>query len=123
MAACNSIGNFTLVLSVPLPLVLCGLFIFGFFRFYASTMPSLTLCYFFRTQACLFLLWTSSLLQLETQAETQDSEAWKQCFIVLAETQWTRVQRLSSENKGVSPYIPLQAGYRGGKKQGLTHIC
>jgi hypothetical protein len=31
------------------------------------------------------------------------------------------VQRLSSENKGVSPYIPWQAGYRS-KKQGLIHI-
>jgi hypothetical protein len=30
----------------------------------------------------------------------------------------------SPKNKGVSPYIPLQAGYRGNKikKQGLTHI-
>uniref|UniRef100_A0A8C0XIX4 RAVE complex protein Rav1 C-terminal domain-containing protein n=1 Tax=Castor canadensis TaxID=51338 RepID=A0A8C0XIX4_CASCN len=39
----------------------------------------------------------------------------KQCFIVLAQTQWTHVQRLSPENKGVSPYVPLQAGYRGNK--------
>jgi hypothetical protein len=41
---------------------------------------------------------------------------------VPAYTQWTRVQRLSPKNKGVSPYIPLQAGYRS-KKQSLTHIC
>jgi hypothetical protein len=36
---------------------------------------------------------------------------------------WHRlsVQRLSPKNKGVSPYIPLQAGYRG-KRQGLTHM-
>jgi hypothetical protein len=40
---------------------------------------------------------------------------------VLAQTQWTCKQRLSPENKGVSPYIPLQAGYRS-KKQSLTHI-
>jgi hypothetical protein len=33
----------------------------------------------------------------------------------------TYVQRLSPENKVVSPYIPLQAGYRS-KKQGLIHI-
>jgi hypothetical protein len=39
--------------------------------------------------------------------QTQDSEARKQHFILLAQTQWTRVQRLSPENKGVSPYIPL----------------
>jgi hypothetical protein len=45
-----------------------------------------------------------------------------QCFIVPAQTQQTRVQRLSPENKGVSPYIYLQAGYRS-KKQGLIHIC
>jgi hypothetical protein len=42
-------------------------------------------------------------------------------FIVLAQTQQTRVQRLSPKNKGVSSYIPLQAGYRS-KKQSLTHI-
>jgi hypothetical protein len=42
-------------------------------------------------------------------------------FIVLAQTQRTRVQRLSPKNKGVSPYIPLQAGYRS-KKQSSTHI-
>jgi hypothetical protein len=59
-------------------------------------------------------------------AEIRDSEAIsrKQHFIMPAQTQRTRVQRLSPENKGVSPYIPLQAGYRGNKikKQGLTHI-
>jgi hypothetical protein len=42
-------------------------------------------------------------------------------FIVLAQTEWTLVQRLSPENKGALPYIPLQAGY-GSKKQGLTHV-
>jgi hypothetical protein len=45
----------------------------------------------------------------------------KQCFIMLARTQWNWVQRLSLKNKEVSPYIPLQAGYRS-KKQDLTHI-
>jgi hypothetical protein len=34
---------------------------------------------------------------------------------------WIEVQRLSPENKGGLPYIPLHAGYRS-KKQGLTHI-
>jgi hypothetical protein len=33
----------------------------------------------------------------------------------------TCVQLLSPENKGVSPYIPLQAGYRN-KKQSPTHL-
>jgi hypothetical protein len=42
-------------------------------------------------------------------------------FIVPAQTQQTHVQRLSPKNKGVSPYIPLQAGYRS-KKQSSTHI-
>jgi hypothetical protein len=51
----------------------------------------------------------------ETRTETWDSEARKQCFIVPAQTQWTHVQRLSPENKGVSPYVPLQVGYRGNK--------
>jgi hypothetical protein len=47
--------------------------------------------------------------------EIGDSEAInrKQCFIVPAQNQHTCVQRLSPENKGVSPYTPLQAGYRG----------
>jgi hypothetical protein len=56
-------------------------------------------------------------------AEIRDSEAnsGKQHFIVPAQTQPTHVQRLSPKNKGVSPYIPLQAGYRS-KKQGLIHI-
>jgi hypothetical protein len=31
---------------------------------------------------------------------------------VPTQTQRTRVQRLSPKNKEVSPYIPLQAGYR-----------
>jgi hypothetical protein len=35
-------------------------FTFGFFRFYLFAMPP---CYFIRTQACLFLFWSSSLLQ------------------------------------------------------------
>jgi hypothetical protein len=45
----------------------------------------------------------------------------KQSFIVPAQTQRTHVQRLSPKNKEVSPYVPLQAGYRS-KKQGLIHI-
>jgi hypothetical protein len=40
---------------------------------------------------------------------------------VLAVTQWIYIQRLSPENKGLSPNIPLQAGYRN-KKQSLTHM-
>jgi hypothetical protein len=46
----------------------------------------------------------------------------KRCFIVLAQTQRTHVQRLRPKNKGVSPYVPLQEGYRS-RKQGLIHIC
>jgi hypothetical protein len=43
-------------------------------------------------------------------------------FILLCQQTWqTHVQRLSLENKGVSPYIPLQAGYRS-KEQVLIHI-
>jgi hypothetical protein len=52
---------------------------------------------------------------------TLETISRKQHFIVPAQTQWTYVQRLSPENKGVSPYVPLQAGY-GSKKQGLIHI-
>jgi hypothetical protein len=45
----------------------------------------------------------------------------KKRFIVPAQTQWTHVQRLSPENRGVSPYLSLQAGYRS-KKQSLIHM-
>jgi hypothetical protein len=48
----------------------------------------------------------------EIRTETWDTETRKQRFIVLAQTY---VQRLSPENKGVSPYIPLQAGNKGKK--------
>jgi hypothetical protein len=44
----------------------------------------------------------------------------KQCFIVPAQTQQTRVQRLNLENKGVSPYISLQASHRNKK---ATYGC
>jgi hypothetical protein len=40
---------------------------------------------------------------------------------VLAQTEQTRVQWLRPEKKEVSPYIPLQAGYRS-KKQSSTHM-
>jgi hypothetical protein len=52
---------------------------------------------------------------------TLEAISRKQHFFVPAQTQRTHVQRLSPENKGVSPYIPLQAGYRS-KKQDLIHI-
>jgi hypothetical protein len=45
----------------------------------------------------------------------------KQCFITPAQIQRTHVQMLCPKNKGVSPYVHLQAGYRC-KKQGLIHI-
>jgi hypothetical protein len=56
-----------------------------------------------------------------TGNSNRDTGRGKEATLVLAQTQRTRVQRLSSENKGVSPYRPLQAGYRS-KRQGLTHI-
>jgi hypothetical protein len=70
-----------------------------------------------------FLLHSLEVLLQESQAELQDTEAVYQeaMFIVSAQTQQTRVQRLSPENKGVSPYVPLQAGYRS-KKQSSTHL-
>jgi hypothetical protein len=56
------------------------------------------------------------LLLWEARTETQDTEARKQQFILQAQTQGTCVQRLSPENKGVSPYISLQTGCRGKNK-------
>jgi hypothetical protein len=58
-----------------------------------------------------FVSWDTGILEAVSR---------KQHFIVPAQTQQTHVQRLSPKNKGVSPYIPLQAGYRS-KKQGLIH--
>jgi hypothetical protein len=40
----------------------------------------------------------------------------------LAQTQWTHVQRLSPENKEVSPCVLLQAGYRGQKLKKKTRF-
>jgi hypothetical protein len=60
----------------------------------------------------------------ESEAEIQDTEADEQeaTFIVLAQTQRTPVQRLSPENKGVSPYMHLQAGYRSKKVKLNPHM-
>jgi hypothetical protein len=52
---------------------------------------------------------------------TLETISRKQYFIVPVQTQWTHVQRLSPENKGISPFRPLQADYRS-KKQGLIHM-
>jgi hypothetical protein len=52
---------------------------------------------------------------LKLRYETLRQFSRKQHFILLAQIQQTRVQRLSPKNKGVSPYIPLQAGYRSKK--------
>jgi hypothetical protein len=46
----------------------------------------------------------------------------KQLFIVPAQTQQTRVQRLSPKNKGVSPFIPLQASYRSKKARSNPYM-
>jgi hypothetical protein len=62
MVICNWIGYFTLVL-VPFYPYCYVTFTIGFFRFYLSAMPSLPPCYSIRTQVCLFLFWSSSLLK------------------------------------------------------------
>jgi hypothetical protein len=49
----------------------------------------------------------------ESQVEIWDTEAVMLCQ--------HRPSGLSPKDNGVSPYIPLQAGYRS-KKQGLIHI-
>jgi hypothetical protein len=50
-----------------------------------------------------------------------DTKAFQKAIFIREPTvaQWIHIQRLSPENKGVSPYITLQASYRS-KKQGLT---
>jgi hypothetical protein len=59
----------------------------------------------------------------DIQAGKWDTEAFQEAIFinVLAAALQIPIQRLSPENKGTLPYIPLQAGYRI-KKQSLTHI-
>jgi hypothetical protein len=56
-------------------------------------------------------------------SKTQDTKAFQEAIFISmpAAAQPILIQMLSPETKGVSPYIPLQAGCRN-KKQGLTHI-
>jgi hypothetical protein len=58
----------------------------------------------------------------ESQTET-DTRAFQEALFISvpAVAQRIHIQRLTPENKGVSPYIPLQAGYRS-RKQGLTPL-
>jgi hypothetical protein len=71
------------------------------------------------------LLWTFTITSccgnLNLSYGTLKQISRKQRFIVPAQTQPTCVQRLSPENKGISPYVSLQAGYRS-KKQSSSHI-
>jgi hypothetical protein len=57
------------------------------------------------------------------ESQTQDTKAFQETIFIgmMAMTQQIHIHRLSPENKGVSPYIPLKAGY-GSKKQGLTYV-
>jgi hypothetical protein len=59
----------------------------------------------------------------ESWTETQDTKAFQEAIFISvpAAAQWIRIQKLSPEHNRVSPYKPLQAGYRR-KKQGLAHI-
>jgi hypothetical protein len=54
----------------------------------------------------------------DIQVGKQDTKAFQEeIFIsVLASAQQIHIQRLSPENKGASPYIPLHAGYRARSK-------
>jgi hypothetical protein len=59
----------------------------------------------------------------ESRTQTQDTKAFQEAIFISvpALAQQIHIQRLSPKNKGVSPYIPLQVGYRS-KNQGLTNI-
>jgi hypothetical protein len=78
-----------------------------------NNQPSLQTCKI--ASVIVEVMWDSPAESWGTKAGQQEATLY------CAQTQWTQVQRLSPENKGVSPYIPLQAGYRS-KKQNLTHI-
>jgi hypothetical protein len=77
--------------------------------------------HFKNNQCCLINFHYSCCWNLKLRYGTLRQFIRKQCFIVPAQTQWTRVQRLRPENKGVSPYISLPAGYRS-RMQSSTHI-
>jgi hypothetical protein len=53
----------------------------------------------------------------ETQTETGDTKDFQEAIFIRspAVAQQIHIQRLSPKNKGVSLYIPLQAGYRSKK--------
>jgi hypothetical protein len=82
-----------------------------------SFLPSV---WWTQPQVSAVLAVSPQLMLWETQTETWDSEARKQHFIVLAQIQRTLVQRLSPENKGVSPMYPCKQVTQANK--GLTHI-
>jgi hypothetical protein len=60
----------------------------------------------------------------DIQAGKWDTKSFQEAIIIiiLETAQRIPIQRLSIENKGALPYIPLKAGYRS-KKQSLTYIC
>jgi hypothetical protein len=76
--------------------------------------------HFKNNQCCLINFHYSCCWNLKLRYGTLRQFIRKQCFIVPAQTQWTRAQRLRPENKGVSPYMPLPAGYRS-RKQGSSN--
>jgi hypothetical protein len=59
----------------------------------------------------------------DIQAGKWDTKAFREAVFIhmSAVAQQTHIQSLSPENKGVLPYILLQAGYRN-ETQSLTHI-
>jgi hypothetical protein len=71
----------------------------------------------------IFMSWTEppEMLQ-DIQAGKQDTKDFQEAIFISvpAVAQWIHIQRLSPENKGALPYIPLQAVYRS-EKQSLTH--
>jgi hypothetical protein len=56
----------------------------------------------------------------QTETERAPKLSGRRLLSKPAVTQWTRVQRLSPQNKGGLPYIPFRAGYRN-KGYSLSH--
>jgi hypothetical protein len=59
----------------------------------------------------------------DVQTGKRDTKAFGEAMFIgmPAVTQWIHIQKLSPQNKGALPHIPLQAGYRN-EEQSLTHI-
>jgi hypothetical protein len=72
-----------------------------------------------------YFLWVMHVLLWEPQTETQDNKAFQEIIFISmpAMAHWIYIQRLSHENKEVSPCTPLQTSYRAKSKLSPIYGC